>query len=189
MSPAQGEHHGGDGTDEVLSEEVPRSSWGRRILGVLRDVVSALLIFALASTVLGWLRAPDLPDQAPGFTLKDLDGQEVDLADFRGQTVVLNFWATWCAPCRAEIPAFSSFARNNPDIPVLGIAVDGPVGKLKVAKRDMGIDYPVLVGDAATVQAYGASTLPTTVVVGPDGEVAAVHVGLMLPPQLWWATR
>lgn len=180
--------HDPDGTDALLEEEVPQNTWGRRILRWGRDLLAAAAVFLLASTVLGWLRAPDLPDEAPAFVLPDLQGQAVSLEEFRGQTVVLNFWATWCGPCRVEIPAFSRFARNNPDIPVLGIAVDGSVGQLRRAKADFGIDYPVLVGDQDTTAAYGAYTLPTTVVVGPDGHVESVHVGLMTPPQLWWAT-
>lgn len=178
-----------DDTDALLEEDVPQTTWGRRILRWGRDLLAAAAVFLVLSSVLGWLRAPDLPEEAPAFTLRDLDGHVVSLADYRGRTVVLNFWATWCGPCRAEIPAFSRFARKNPEIPVLGIAVDGSVGQLRRAKTDFGIDYPVLVGDADTVSAYGAHTLPTTVVVGPEGQVEAVHVGLMTPPQLWWATR
>lgn len=180
--------HDPDGTDALLEEEVPQLTWPRRIARWTRDIGLAVAFFFVASSAMSWLRAPDLPDEAPAFVLQDLSGQAVSLEQFRGQTVVLNFWATWCGPCRLEIPAFSSFANDHPDIPVLGIAVDGTVPQLKKAQRDLGIDYPVLVGDPATVKAYGAFTLPTTVVVGPDGSVEAVHVGVMTPPQLWWAT-
>ena len=177
-----------DGTDALLEEEVPKATWGRTALRLLRDLGAAAAFFLLVSTALGWLRAPDLPAEAPPFVLSDLQGQTVSLEELRGQTVVLNFWATWCGPCRVEIPAFSSFANRNPDIPVLGIAVDGSVPHLLRAKEELGIDYPVLVADRDVVRAYGAHTLPTTVVVGPDGEVQSVHVGVMTPPQLWWAT-
>lgn len=147
------------------------------------------LVFVVLSTVVGRLRAPDLPVEAPALALPDLQGRVVDLAELRGQTVVLNFWATWCAPCRVEIPSFSRFARDNPDIVVLGVAVDGDTASLAPAAKELGIDYPVLVGDPDTVRRYGASTVPTTVVVGPDGRVKAAHVGIMLGPQLWLATR
>jgi thiol-disulfide isomerase/thioredoxin len=137
----------------------------------------------------GWVRAPSLPTEAPAFTLADLHGQRVSLADFRGHTVVLNFWATWCGPCRMEIPTLSAFAAAHPDIPILGIAVDGTAAQLEKAAASFGITYPVLVADKATLSAYGIGTLPTSVIVGPDGKVRSAHTGLMLRPHLWWLTR
>jgi len=179
-----------DTEDEDLddTEDEPRS----RLQRVGRTAIEwsvTLALIALAWVGIGILRAPDLPDQAPGFTLPDLDGQQVSLADFSGQTVVLNFWATWCGPCRFEIPAFSEFADENPDIPVLGIAVDGTTPELRRASKELGITYPVLIADASTKASYGVETLPTTVVVGEDGAVRYAHAGLMLQPQLIWATR
>ena len=133
------------------------------------------------------MRAPNLPDRAPPFELVGLDGASVRLADFRGRTVVLNFWATWCGPCRLEAPTFAAFARAHPEITVLGVVADGPAAKVRAAARELGITYPVVLGDAATFGAYGVTTYPTTVVVGPDGEVRSAHTGLMVRPQLAWA--
>lgn len=147
-----------------------------------------LVLGVILLQVVGSLRAPDLPDAAPDFALPDLHGQTVSLSDLRGQTVVLNFWATWCGPCRVEIPSFSAFADANPDITVLGIAADGPVPKLRKSATELGITYPVLVGDRDVLARYGVTTFPTTVVVGPDGEVRAAHTGMMFRPQLAWAT-
>jgi len=146
-------------------------------------IIAALVVVQLV----GWWRAPELPDQAPGFELQDLDGNTVALEDLRGSTVVLNFWASWCMPCRAEIPAFSRFARNHPEVHVLGIAADGTPDELREAAENMGIDYTVLVADAETKRAYGVNTLPTTVVVGPDGDVRYAHAGIMLDPQIAFA--
>ena len=169
-------------------EDAP-SSLGGRLARYARDWGVAIgLAIALYAGV-GWLRAPDLPAEAPGFTLVSLDGDTVDLASLRGQTVVLNFWATWCGPCRTEIPSFSKFATANPDIPVLGIATDGTAASLARAAESFGIEYPVLIADEATLTAYQINTIPTTVVVGPDGGVENIHVGMMFRPQLWWATR
>ena len=102
---------------------------------------------------------------------------------------MLNFWATWCGPCRTEIPWFSKFATENPDIVVLGIATDGTEDELRAASAQLGITYPVLRADSATQRAYGVNTIPTTVVVEPDGSVGTVHVGLMTGIQLELATR
>lgn len=192
-------------SDDAVSPAIPSGSPGEpaagalsdggrpskrsRVLRLVRELLLYLALAAVLSTVIGRLRAPELPEEAPPFTLRDLDGARVSLADFRGRKVVLNFWATWCAPCRVEIPAFSRFARNHPDIVVLGIAVDGEPDELARAARELGIDYRVLVGTPDVVRRYGASTVPTTVVVDEDGRVKNAHVGVMLDPQLWLATR
>lgn len=136
----------------------------------------------------GYLRAPDLPEAAPDFELQDLDGNPVRLSDFEGQTVVLNFWATWCGPCRAEAPSFSAFAEAHPDVPVLGLVADGPPNKVRAVADDLGIRYRVISADPETLRAYGVSIFPTTVVVNPDGSVRWAHAGLMFRPHLAWTT-
>ena len=146
-------------------------------------------IALLFQTGLGWWRAPSLPDQAPAFNLPDLDGTPVALSDFAGRTVVLNFWATWCPPCRVEIPSFRRFASNNPDVVVLGVAVDGEVEALRQAQKKLGINYPVIRADAATIAAYQVRSLPTTVVVRGDGTVRSAYAGMLFGPHLWWMTR
>ena len=153
------------------------------------ELLATLALIVLVWVGVGALRAPELPDKAPDFTLPDLQNQPVSLSDFSGQKVVLNFWATWCGPCRMEIPAFSSFSDKNQDIKVLGIAVDGTAAELRQASKTMGITYPVLIADETTKARYGVETLPTTVIVGEDGAIDYAHTGLMLQPQLLWATR
>ena len=162
----------------------PAITLGQRAFGVAKEWGFTLFIVAIAWQVLGAIRAPDLPDMAPNFTLSQLDGGEVSLSDLRGQVVVLNFWATWCPPCRVEAPSFDSFANAHPDIPVLGIAVDGQVDELKLAASELGISYPVLVANQKTLDQYQIETMPTTVIVGPDGDVFTSHSGLLLRPQL-----
>ena len=177
---------------EVEGETLPelpadRPSWGRRAWRLAREWGLTLLAVVVVWQVVGWLRAPNLPDLAPDFTLRDLDGEVVHLSDYRGRTVLLNFWATWCPPCRAEIPSFAKYAREHPDVVVLGIAADGTPRALRKAAEAMGITYRVLVGDQQTLAAYGVETLPTTVVVGPEGDVRYAHTGLMLGPQIAFA--
>ncbi len=167
----------------------PPASTGRRLLRLLRELAIFAVLALVALGVAGRLRAPDLPPEAPGFTLLDLDGAPVRLADYAGRPVVLNFWATWCMPCRLEAPSFDAFARANPDIPVLGIAADGTPDALRVAADELGMSYRILRGDRVTQEAYGVTVYPTTVVVDSDGRVATSHVGLMLGPHLWLATR
>lgn len=175
------------GADEPRSEPPPPLA--RRIGRFAREIALTVVGAVVLWVGVGQLRAPDLPDAAPDFSLVALDGTRWTLSELRGRTVVLNFWATWCGPCRIEAPAFSSFSANNPDIPVLGIAMDGTPATLQKAAADLGITYPVLPVDAATQRAYGVTTLPTTVVVGPDGGVEAVHSGLMLGAHLELLTR
>lgn len=176
-------------SDSNQPSSEPRPTRTRRVARKAGEwalwIIGALVLVQLV----GWWRAPELPDQAPGFELRDLDGGIVALEDLRGSTVVLNFWASWCMPCRAEIPAFSRFARSHPEVHVLGIAADGSPAELREAAEALGIDYTVLVADAETKAAYGVTTLPTTVVVGPDGDVRYAHSGIMLDPQIAFAVR
>ena len=119
---------------------------------------------------------------APDFTLKDVDGKVVHLADYKGKVVLLDFWATWCSPCKVEIPWFMDMQRKNKDrgFEVLGVAMDDEgweVVKPFIAK--MGVNYRILAGNDMTAQAYGGvDALPTTFLIDRTGKVAAVHVGL-----------
>lgn len=167
--------------------EETKPSPTQRAIGWARELVILLVVGLLMAFGVSWLRAPNL-DTAPDFSLLDLEGNVVSLSDFEGETVVVNFWATWCAPCRVEAPSFSAFAEAHPDVVVLGVAADGPAPKLKAAKRDLGITYTVLQGDSATIAAYEVGAFPTTVVVNPDGSVRWVHTGMMFRPMIAWST-
>ena len=147
---------------------------------------------ALGLTVLGfWLismwRTPNLPDQAPDWTLQTIEGKTVSLSDYKGKKVVLNFWATWCGPCRMEIPEFRKFVDEHPDIPVLGIAVDGGKPELSAFAKKNAMNYPVLLGSKQVSMDYSVSSLPMTVIIDETGQIQDVHVGAMLGKQLEWA--
>jgi thiol-disulfide isomerase/thioredoxin len=159
----------------------------RRAYRAVRSLLITLLVVGVLAYALGLFRAPELPEQAPDFTLPTLSGNLVTLSDLRGHTVVLNFWATWCGPCRFEIPAFARFSRDHPKVVVLGVVAREERETIEASVEELEIPYPVLLGDARTFQSYGIDTFPTTVVVGPDGAVRTAHAGIMLDPQLRWA--
>ncbi len=120
---------------------------------------------------------------APSFSLKDADGRTVTLADYKGKVVLLNFWATWCGPCKIEIPWFSDFEQKYKDrgFAVLGVAMDEEgweIVKPYIAKNK--VNYRILGGDDAMAQMYGGvESLPTTFMIDAEGRIASTHVGLV----------
>ena len=158
---------------------------------MMKDWLMALAFGVLVFFAIQWLQPkPEIPDEAPDFQIKTLDGEPIQLSQLKGRTVVLNFWATWCGPCRQEVPAFARFAQANPHVPVLGLSVDTvSPSKVRRISRDWGINYPIAMAPSSLQAAYDISTLPTTVVVGPDGQVKDIHVGVMSERQLNNATR
>lgn len=121
---------------------------------------------------------------APDFVLKDLNGNTVRLADLRGKAVLLNFWATWCAPCKVEIPWFIDLQKQyGPQgLQVVGVSMDDDTSRAAVVKfaREMGINYPILIGDDKTADAYGGvQALPTTFYIGRDGKLVNRVYGLV----------
>jgi peroxiredoxin len=120
---------------------------------------------------------------APDFTLKDARGRRVSLSDYKGKVVLLNFWATWCGPCKIEIPWFIEFEREFEPrgFTVLGISMDEDGWKvIDPYVKEHGINYPIVLGNEEVNQLYGGiEALPTTLVIGRDGKVAYVHSGLI----------
>ncbi len=120
---------------------------------------------------------------APDFTLKDANGATVKLSDYRGKVVLLNFWATWCGPCKIEIPWFIDFEQQYKDrgFAVLGVSMDDDgwqAVKPYIAARK--INYRVMVGNDQVAQLYGGvDALPNTFLIDRDGRVAQHHEGLV----------
>jgi len=119
---------------------------------------------------------------APEFALKDADGKLVHLSDYRGKVVLLDFWATWCGPCRIEIPWFTEMQKKNKDrgFEVLGVSMDDEGWEVvKPFLADLQVNYRVVIGNDATATLYGGvDALPTTFLIDRGGKIAAVHVGL-----------
>ena len=117
------------------------------------------------------------------FTLKDIDNKDVKLASLKGKVVLLDFWATWCGPCKIEIPWFIEFQNKygKNGLQVVGVSVDDTVEKLKPYVANAKMNYPVLQGlDHDDLQdAFGPMFgIPVTVVISRDGRICAKHVGL-----------
>ena len=147
---------------------------------MLKDWGVAIGLAVAVYLLIGWLQpSMELPEQAPPIAVKTLDGERWTLEQHTGKTVVLNFWATWCGPCKKEIPDFSRFAQDHPDIPVLGISLDEKLSaaQLKAKSKALGVSYPVARFTQTIAQDYDVRTMPTTVVVGPDGHVSIIRVG------------
>ncbi len=119
---------------------------------------------------------------APDFTLESVDGKSVRLSDFRGKGVLLNFWATWCQPCKIEMPWFAELQKQyGPQgLQIVGVAMDDASPKeIGDFAKDLGVNYPILVGKEAVGDAYGGvQFLPATFYIGRDGKVVEKVFGL-----------
>ena len=120
---------------------------------------------------------PDVGYLAPGFVLRNLEGNHEDLESYRGQVVVLNFWATWCAPCRIEMPSFEKLYRRyrSEGMTILAVTIDKNMEpKIKSFVNEYGLSFPVLLDEKGEVeQLYPSMTIPFTYVIDREGRVVA----------------
>lgn len=157
------------------------------VIIVVAMVVTVMIVFGLqmARRNSGQTASagPNMTGQAaPDFTLESLDGKTVHLSDFRGKAVLLNFWATWCQPCKIEMPWFAELQKQyGPQgLQVIGIAMDDASPKeIGEFAHDLGVNYPILVGKEEVGNAYGGvQFLPATFYIGRDGKVVDKVFGL-----------
>lgn len=160
---------------------------------LILGIVAALALVGTVVWYSGWHRgalprehsasSPSVARTAPPFSLADINGNRIDSSQFRGKPTVINFFATWCPPCREEIPGFVAVydKYRGRGFELVGISLDTDTrGNLPGFMMSNHIAYRVLLGDIATVQAFGwGSAIPATFFIGRDGEIRNIHVGYM----------
>ena len=142
----------------------------------LRWITAAALLVLLC----GATTATKVGDQAPGFVRADLAGRQVRLADYRGKLVLLNFWATWCAPCRKEMPLFSKWQRGYgaQGLQIIGVSMDDDVTSVKQLLAQHPVQYPIVMGDAKLGEQFGGVLgLPLSFLIDAKGRIVARYQG------------
>jgi thiol-disulfide isomerase/thioredoxin len=164
------------------------SRLARRGKVLIGAVLAVILVSGLYLVNRYWI-APALQTQAmsggdhpgaPPISLTDIGGKKLDLADYRGKVVVLDFWATWCGPCRIEIPGLVEMQDKyaSQGFSVIGISLDDEPGSVVEFYKEFKMNYPVAVGNPRVGELYGGIFgLPTTFLIGRDGRIYAKHTG------------
>ncbi len=131
--------------------------------------------------------APLVGGRAPGFDALDTAGDRVRLSDLQGRIVVLNFWATWCEPCRAEMPLLQARARDleTTGLTVIGVNYDEPADTVRAFQTELGLTFPLVLDPGGTTQSlYRVLAYPTTFFVDAAGVIRFQHLGVMDERQL-----
>ncbi|HXP86150.1 MAG TPA: redoxin domain-containing protein [Bryobacteraceae bacterium] len=162
-----------------------KSIFGKSVFGVLSIAAVAVGLAACSSSP----KRASAKDRkaAPDFALKDATGATVKLSNLKGKVVLLNFWATWCGPCKVEIPWFIEFQQTYKDrnFTVVGVSMDDDGwASVKPYVTEKKINYRIVIGDDMLAKVYGGvESLPTTFVIDRFGRIASSHVGLISKKQ------
>jgi peroxiredoxin len=151
----------------------------------MKNISVALALGAICLIIpLSGQTAPGVAGQtavAPEWSLKDAEGKTVRSTDFKGKVVILDFWATWCGPCRAEIPNFIALQKQyeKQGLVVVGLSVDkDDADVVKPFAQRLGMNYPVVLADQKTQEAFGGiEAVPTTFIIDRKGRIAKEHMG------------
>lgn len=158
-----------------------------RVFPLLPAILAAALLPAVAQSPSAMVHKT-----APAFTRTTLDGRPLDLSAFRGQVVLLNFWATWCGPCQVEIPTFARWQQQYAahGLQVIGVSMDDDPAPVRRLAAQLHIDYPVLMGDEKIGIEYGGILgLPVSFIIDRQGRIAAVFKGQTPLPSIERALR
>ncbi len=177
------------------TQETPRRSfggiWGAVLVGlgiglILLAILGRFWQPAVETDPNGLETAPVRGSLAPNFELSDISGEQVSLSDLRGRVVLINFWATWCGPCRVEMPALQSrYERYRPDLAVLAVDFDEPEDLVRDFAQEFGLTFNVLLDPGAAIQTlYQVRGYPTSVFVDEQGVIRIIHIGIMADSQL-----
>lgn len=146
-------------------------------------LLAAVLVAAFTAWYWFFERPPAVPvigRAAPNFQLDTLDGHPATLDDFHGKPVIVNFWATWCEPCKEEMPALQAQTASNPNLTILGIDnVESPV-KVKPFVDHLGVSFPILLDeDGSVMEHYQVTGLPTSYFVDSSGVLRFIYRGAL----------
>ena len=163
-----------------------------RFAKLLRNLLPVMLVVQCLCLPLEAARVPAAGQALPGllapqFSRLDLAGERVDLHDLRGKVVLIDFWASWCAPCIIEIPHLIDFEKRYAPrgFEVIGVSLDDSAAPVKTVTRRFAFNYPVLLGDAKFGNLYGGILgLPVQFLVGRDGKILHIWTGEVTPAVL-----
>ena len=151
------------------------------MLGMMNNKVNVgLVLLASVMLFISAAQAAEVQGKAPDFTLKSSSGKNLKLSEHRGEVVLLNFWASWCGPCRKEMPYLEQIQEKYADygFTVMGVNVEEDSSKAKKMLKDIPVSFPILYDTTNSVsKAYKVSAMPTTVIIDRDGNMRYLHKG------------
>jgi thiol-disulfide isomerase/thioredoxin len=168
------------------------SPWRGRIENALLTVLVVFAAWRLLPQLGAWIGIGPVVGSAPEVVIQTLDGESLDLRQLRGEVVVVNFWASWCAPCRWEMPALQNLheAFGSKGLTVLGVSIDARPSDAVEYATEKGISYPIAVADATVRAAFGGLRgVPTTFLIDREGVIRHRVFGFFAPPALSTAVR